>query len=135
MNEITPLLLKAWMKRKKITQVALAEMLGTTHTSIGRWLKGVHAISGPERKLLAYLMYGELPFDVQTASDGWVLPFSESEFAVIQLLARREGFASAEDWVVAKIRAYLAMTSAVVPEPTLKAVEDEALYKTKKSSI
>ena len=135
MNDITPLILKAWMKRKKITQTALAEMLGISQGTVNRWLKGVHAISGPERKLLAYLMYGELPFDVQTASDGWELPFTESEFAVIQLLARREGFGCAEDWVVAKIRAYLAMTSAVVPEPTLKAVDDEAAYKTKKSSI
>lgn len=133
MNEITPLTLKAWMKNKKITQVALADMLGTTHTSIGRWLKGVHAISGPEKKLLAYLMFGELPFDVQTASDGWELPFTESEFAVIQLLARREGYSSAENWVVAKIRAYLAMCNA--QETTnLKAVDEGAEYKTKKSS-
>jgi transcriptional regulator with XRE-family HTH domain len=134
MNEITPLTLKAWMKNKKITQVALAEMLGTTHTSIGRWLKGVHSISGPEKKLLAYLMFGELPFDVQTASDGWELPFTESEFAVIQLLARREGYSSAENWVVAKIRAYLAMCNAQ-ETTTLKAVDEGAAYKTKKSSI
>jgi transcriptional regulator with XRE-family HTH domain len=128
-NEISPTDLKAWMKTNKVTQMALAEMLGTSHTSVGRWLKGVHSISGPEQKLLAYLMFGELPFPIQSVAEGWSLDFTEAEFAVIRLCARREGFASAEDWIVAKIRAYLSMYQARSDEPSLRVASDETPYK------
>lgn len=119
------------MKSNKVTQMALAEMLGTSHTSVGRWLKGVHSISGPEQKLLAYLIRGELPFPIQAAAEGWHLDFTDAEFAVISLCARREGFPSAEDWVVAKIRAYLAMMKAkpVADYDGMRVAEEEVEYR------
>lgn len=116
------------MKREKITQVALADMLGTSHTSVGRWLKGVHAISGPEQKLLSYLIHGELPFPAQKAKEGMYLDFSADEFAIIQVLARREGFACAEEWIAAKIRAYLAMSNTALSVESLRVATDEKPY-------
>lgn len=115
------------MKREKLTQTALANMLGVSHTSVSRWLKSVHAISGPEQKLLCYLIYGIMPFPVQAADDGWHLDFSKEEFSVIQCLSRRDGYHSPEEWVADKIRAYLAMTRTTPNEKTL-AAEDEASY-------
>jgi transcriptional regulator with XRE-family HTH domain len=125
-------MLKAWMKKKKLTQTALADMLGISQGTVNRWVKSVHAISGPEQKLLSYLMFGVLPFEVQTADQGWHLEFTEGEFAVIQLLARREGFDRVEEWIVAKIRAYLAMSGATGSNITSKAGDPEAIYKAKK---
>lgn len=116
------------MKREKITQTALASMLGISHTSVSRWLKNVHAISGPEQKLLAYLIRGELPFPVQRVEEGWNLDFTRDEFALIQFLARRDGFVSAEAWVTAKIRTYLAMDQ-TVGEKSI-AADDVTEYKT-----
>jgi transcriptional regulator with XRE-family HTH domain len=135
MSTITPAILKKWMNEKKHTQTAVAEMLGTTPGSVNRWLKNIHAIGEAEKKLLTYLIYGKLPFDVQEVDQGWHLDFTESEFAVIQLLARREGYASAEHWIVAKIRAYLAMSATPIPQITLNAGEEKPRYKKTKKSL
>lgn len=116
------------MKREKITQVALSKMLGTSQGTINRWLKNVHSISGPEQKLLSYLIHGELPFPAQKAKEGMYLDFSADEFAIIQVLARREGYACAEDWIAAKIRAYLAMTNTAPPVESLRVATDEKPY-------
>lgn len=134
-TEITPKELKDWMKREKITQIKLAKMLETSQGTVNRWLKSVHAIKGPEQKLLAYLIRGELPFPIQNLDRGWNLDFSAEEFALIQVLARREGFASAEDWVVAKIHAYLSMTGAVGGAESIAAETPTAYTYQKRSSI
>lgn len=127
MNDISLEELKTWMKAKRYTQKTLADMLGVSQGTVNRWLKSVHAISGPEQKLLAYLIRGELPFPVQRVEEGWNLDFTRDEFALIQFLARRDGFVSAEAWVTAKIRTYLAMTGAVGRE-VARVADDEKPY-------
>lgn len=127
MNEITPQELKDWMKSQKITQLALANLLGVSHTSVSRWLKSVHAISGPEQKLLAYLIRGEMPFPVQIADEGWHLDFSKEEFVIIQYLSRRDGYSSPEEWVADKIRTYIAMTQTTIEKTA--AAEQETPYR------
>ena len=112
MKTINPLVLKDWMTEKKLTQTDVADMIGTSHTTVGRWLKGVHAISEPERKLLAYLIYGELPFGIVANNNGWHIDFTNDEFALLSMISRREGFDKLEDWFAAKIRAYLLMANA-----------------------
>lgn len=121
------------MKSNRVTQEKLAKLIGTSHTTINRWLKSKHGISGPEQKLLAYLIRGELPFPIQTASAGWNLDFTDAEFSVISMCARREGFASAEEWIVAKIRAYLAMSNTRAHGLSMVA-EEETPYKAKNLS-
>ena len=127
MNEITPAKLKAWMKSQNITQVGLAELLGTNQSSVNRWLKNTVAIAEPEKKLLAYLMYGELPFGIAQGGEGWNLEFTESELQIIQLCARRDGFHSVEKWVTEKIRIYIAMTAG-----DALSADKEINYKTRK---
>ena len=103
-------------------------MLGTTSGTISRWIAGKVEIPLPQKKLLAYLIRGEMPFPVQSAKEGMFLDFSADEFALIQLLSRREGYACAEDWIAAKIRAYLAMSNTSAPMESLRVATDEKPY-------
>lgn len=125
---IPPNEIKEWMEASNYTQQEVATMLGTTSGTISRWIAGKVEIPLPQKKLLAYLIRGEMPFPVQNAKDGMYLDFSADEFALIQLLARREGFACAEDWIASKIRAYLAMQKAGPPMESLRVAEDETPY-------
>lgn len=127
MSNISANELKEWMDRSGHTQETVASMLGTTAGTISRWLNAKVEVPLPMRKLLAYLIRGEMPFPVQAGDDGWHLDFSKEEFAVIQCLSRRDGYHSPDEWVADKIRAYLAMTRTTPNEKTL-AAEDEASY-------
>lgn len=115
------------MKSKGIRQKELADTIGVSQGTVNRWLKSVHAISGPEQKLLAYLIRGEMPFPVQVADEGWHLDFSKEEFVIIQYLSRRDGYSSPEEWVADKIRTYIAMTQTTIEKTA--AAEQETPYR------
>lgn len=126
--------IQQWMLTMDYTQEMVANLLGTTSGTISRWISEKVKIPLPQMKLLAYLIRGELPFPIQNLDQGWNLDFSAQEFALIQVLARREGFSSAQDWVVAKIRAYLAMTGAVGESAEIIAAETTTTYTHQKRS-
>ena len=121
--------LREWMDRCGHNQESVASMLGTTAGTISRWLNEKVEVPLPMRKLLAYLIRGELPFPIQSVDEGWHLDFSKDEFLIIQYLSRRDGYSSPEEWIADKIRTYIAMTQTTI-EKTV-AAEDGAEYKIK----
>lgn len=130
MSDITAKEMREWMDAKGHTQESMGAMLGTRASTVSRWLSGKVEMPLPMKKLLAYLIRGEMPFPIQRNDEGWYLDFSPEEFAVIQCLARRDGFSSPEEWVTAKIRAYLAMSN--VEPPNVLAAEEQTPYRSMK---
>ena len=119
MNEITPASLHEWMKKNRYRQAQIAQKLGTSATTVSRWLSGVHDIPSAEKKLLAYLMHGKLPFEPAhaAANTSNKLNFTAEEWRVIEILRRREGFENADSWIATKIRIYLAQVPDNIKEP------------------
>jgi len=111
-NKITPQELTDWLSRHGHTATWLARELGVAKATVSRWLNGHQAIPGPETALIRLLIRGELPFDVRVVQPDGALPFSREEWQRLEEMRFREGFDTAEEWVVAKIRAYLAMMPA-----------------------
>ena len=128
MSDISALELREWMDTNGHTQESVGAMLGTRASTVSRWLNGKVEMPLPMKKLLAYLIRGEMPFPIQKNDEGWYLDFSAEEFAVIQCLARRDGFSGPEEWVAEKIRAYLRMSNAG-PGKSILAAQDQTSYK------
>lgn len=108
-NKITPQELTEWLSRHGHTATWLARELGVAKATVSRWLNGHQAIPGPETALIRLLIRGELPFDVRVVQPDGALPFTREEWQRLEEMRFREGFSTAEEWVVAKVRAYLAM--------------------------
>jgi transcriptional regulator with XRE-family HTH domain len=106
---ISPEEIKAWLSRQGHTATWLAGEIGVDKATVSRWLSGRQPVPGPESRLLRLLIRGELPFEIAALRSDGVLLFSAGEWRRIEALRARENFPSAEAWVVAKIRAYLAM--------------------------
>jgi DNA-binding transcriptional regulator YiaG len=111
-NKITPQELTEWLSRHGHTATWLARELGVAKATVSRWLNGHQAIPGPETALIRLLIRGELPFEVRVVQPDGALPFTREEWQRLEEMRFREGFNTAEEWVVAKIRAYLAMMPA-----------------------
>jgi len=109
---ISPEEIKIWLSRQGRTATWLAGEMGVDKATVSRWLGGRRPVPGPESRLLRLLIRGELPFEIAALRPDGVLLFNSSEWRLIEALRAREGFPSAEAWVVAKIRAYLAMLPA-----------------------
>jgi len=90
-------------------QSQIADDIGVTRATMGRWAKGERKISNPDAKLLRLYFYGEIPFeDIRPTQDlPNVLKFSPKEWDIINILALRSGRESGE-WIASQIREYLA---------------------------
>jgi hypothetical protein len=107
-QDVTPNEIEEWLHANKKKGAWLAQTLGVTKPTIGRWLRG-QEIPEPMQHLLKLLVRGELPPGFSKPHDPAVLAFTPDEWRVIEILRIREGFPDAKSWVVAKIRSYLAM--------------------------
>jgi len=87
----------------------IAEDIGVSRSAMSKWLNGKRGIGEVEAKLLRLYFYGEIPFDMlrPEADLQSLLVFTASEWQVISLLAKRDGFESSKAWIVAQIRAHL----------------------------
>ena len=136
--KITPAEVDAYLKESNRKRPWLADLLGVTKSTVGHWLNGSWEIPDPEEKLLRLLIRGEYPFQDYAPLQKHVLQFSSAEIRVMNILRTRGGFATIEEWIVAKIRDYLAVYTAETGcySPPLAALphaaDDTADYKPKR---
>jgi len=97
-------------------QGQIAQDLGITSTTLGRWRKGERSFGESDAKLLRLYFFGKMPFDLLRDRESLknTLRFTMDEWAVILILAKREGFKTAADWVAGKIRGYLENSPAAI---------------------
>jgi len=119
-NEITWQETAEWLEANRKNSAWLAKTLGVSASTPSRWSKG-DPIPEPSQHLLRLLIRGELPPGFAAPRDPAVLAFTQEEWRVIELCSVREGYPDATSWVVAKIRAYLAMSNQA---PALALVPD-----------
>lgn len=103
---LSPGELKAWRQQNKLTQTQLGLKIGLDKFAITNIERELRKISQPEQLLLKLLIYGELPFASPNKNNN--LNFSEQEWQLIHSLSLRENFKITNDWLVMKIRIYLA---------------------------
>lgn len=101
--------IKSWLQQHGHNASWLAKEIGVDKATVSRWLSGRRPVPSPENRLLCLLIRGELPFEIEQLRSDGLLTFSSDEWRRIEELRSREEFPSAEAWVVAKIRTYLAM--------------------------
>jgi hypothetical protein len=101
--------IKTWLSRQGHNATWLAGEIGVNKATVSRWLNKRRPVPGPESRLLRFLIHGELPFEIAGLRPDGVLLFSGEEWRRIEKLRIRENFPTAEAWVAAKVRAYLAM--------------------------
>ncbi|MEO0797195.1 MAG: XRE family transcriptional regulator [Verrucomicrobiota bacterium] len=102
--------IREYREKHGLTQTEFGEMAGWKKLVVTNIETGRRKISEPEQRFLKLLMRGEMP-ERAPKIDGKLI-FEGLEAEKIATFARREGFSSPEDWVVTKIRAYLAMHGA-----------------------
>jgi len=90
-------------------QGQIAQDLGITSTTLGRWRKGERSFGQSDQKLLRLYFLGEMPFDMlrEPGSDSGQLRFTLPEWQIITILSKREGFTTPAAWITGKIRGYL----------------------------
>jgi len=91
------------------TQSRIADALGVAPTTVMRWKEG-EGIPPPMVKLLRLYLFGEIPFDSVRTPDSpsleSVLDFTEDEYRIIGILARRAGM-EPRQWIAVQVRAIL----------------------------
>lgn len=125
MNEdLTGSDLREWRRAEGLTQAELGAMIGLDKYAITTMETGRRNISPAEQRLLRLLIRGEMPFSSSSRS-GYApqIDFTEAEWAIMTRIAHREGYHSPRPWIVAKIRAYLAMCE---PEQKNRAEDEPA---------
>lgn len=115
-----------WLEANRKRPAWLSQTLGVTHPTVSRWLKG-QEIPEPMQHLLKLLIRGEIPPGFAKPHDPAILAFTADEWRVMEICRIREGFPDTKAWIVAKIRAYLAM-SQPNSAPTLRAAEEQPPY-------
>lgn len=100
--------LKECIERHNKKQGAIGADLGFSKAKMTRLLKGAD-ISESDAKLLRLYFYGEVPFGLMLEDKRpWeILEFTEDEWKIISILAKRSGGQSPEGWVVSQIRGFL----------------------------
>jgi transcriptional regulator with XRE-family HTH domain len=101
--------LKECVEKHPKNQSQIADDIGITRATIGRWIKGERNISEPDSKLLRLYFYNEVPFQgLHPGPDlGNILSFSPEEWRIMEILARRQGMVDTKAWIISQIRAYL----------------------------
>jgi len=120
-SEITAQDLIDYRADEGLTQAELGSFVGLDKTAIAKIESGRRRITNAESRLFQLLIHGAPPFDIPAESDSGenALEFTAEEWHLVQILAQREGYTSAREWITSKIRAYLAMTRAA-PPPTIE---------------
>lgn len=109
LRPMDPLELRECVDSHPKNQSQIADDIGVTRATIGRWIKGERNISEPDSKLLRLYFYGEMPFEMlaDATARSNQLRFTQSEWQIISILSKREGYHSPVDWITGKIRGYL----------------------------
>jgi DNA-binding XRE family transcriptional regulator len=123
-TNLSPVALKAWRQQNQLTQTQLGLKIGLDKFAITNIERGQRKISQPEQLLLKLLIYGELPFASPNKNN--TLDFSEQEWRLIHSLSLREGFKITNDWLVMKIRIYLAQIPKESLPPNLMVAEEKS---------
>ena len=112
-----------WLFQNRKNAAWLAKTLGVSQSTPSRWAKG-DPIPEPSQHLLRLLIRGVMPPGFSKPQDPAVLAFTPAEWRIMEICRVREGFESVNDWIVSKIRAYLAMSGNAAPVSYLTALED-----------
>jgi len=133
-NNIRKALQTAAGNRGEITRISKA--LGVAPSTVTRWVAGGD-IPPPMEKLLNLYFFDIMPFDIvgEHLLES-VLSFTEDQWRVINILAKRQGRTPAK-WIASKIREYLAWNEEAkearegpkLPFEELKVAEDPTPYK------
>lgn len=121
-SEVTAENLRAVRSTREMTQKAIAELLGIPETAVSHIEKGKRSLAPAEKQLLDLFFFGRLPEGVIRQSEdlGKTLDFTEQEWKIVEVLARRHGQSPAE-WIRSKILDYLAFApESGVYRPTLQ---------------
>lgn len=108
-NEVTAANLRYVRGSRGMSQDEVAEVLGLKGYHISKIEKGKRELSPAEASLLNLFFFDRMPFEIVSEKllDS-VLSFTEHQWRVICILAKRQGL-SPGAWIAAQIRAYLAM--------------------------
>lgn len=122
-ENITAQELENWLHANRKKSPWLAQTVGVTKATVGRWLKG-DPIPDPAQHLLRLLIRGTMPPGFSKPQDPAVLAFTPAEWRIMEICRVREGFDSVNTWIVSKIRAYLAMSGNSAPVSYLTPLAD-----------
>lgn len=96
------------------SQAELAKSFEISPSTVTRWVDGGE-IPPPMLKLLDFYFFGVVPPRGANSTDPrTVLDFDEAEWLCLNNLARREGV-TVEQWIVGRIRSYLAWSEGKAP--------------------
>lgn len=104
--------LETYRKSKKLSQVAIGEMLGVSGPTVNRWEKDEEQeIPETAQKLLRMLIYGEMPFgqrdpqaEALEAEHFWQLKLSLADWHKLEGLAMAGGFVTVRDYLLSLIQ-------------------------------
>lgn len=136
-HEITGSELAAWRASQKHSLRDVAQMLGVSSSStINAWERG-QEISGPAKKLLGWLIRGEIPFE-EAAAEGalkkslkeqaWKVEMSMAMFDRLRTQALADGYDDVADYMAELVRRYLVACDEPVrsgPADEIALLEDE----------
>lgn len=107
-ENITPEFLQNWLTENGKKASWLATTLHITPGSVSRWLTGKHPIANSDQALLKLLIWGEMPFEIVGEKLlTRVLEFTEDQWKVISILAKRQG-TTPRAWIAEKLQTILA---------------------------
>lgn len=95
-------------KNRGMNQTIVGEVIGLTAPQVSQIENGIRSLSPSEKSLLELFFFGTIPKGVAqvTRDIRSILEFTEDEWRVIEILAKRAGL-PAEKWIASKIREYL----------------------------
>ncbi|MEI6656358.1 MAG: helix-turn-helix transcriptional regulator [Verrucomicrobiota bacterium] len=94
----------------------IAADIGVGRSAMSNWMNGKRSIDAPTAKLLRLYFYGEIPFEnIRSREDLTdVLRFSQEEWHIIAILARRIGL-DPGSWIAEQIRTIIAGRALLEP--------------------
>lgn len=106
--------LKEWREKSSLTQRELAAKLDVSDATLTRWENG-QEIPGPAKKLLAILMYGEMPFEgsgpdrdkEKEVKNLWELQLTLFDWHKLEGLAAQAGYNDTKDYLLSIIQSHL----------------------------